>query len=1012
MNSCKVVFNLQPFAASQFFLPTANIVQVDRDGEFTYILQKATPETLRPYGLEVTPLLTRLFRSVETLSVKAIEVKHKPSKAKSFTPLAQLLSNPATKQSVEDFIFRELDVFLAEIVQNRLPITFDAAKKSLVKDHLITYAEEELLPHLQFKKTPEGMEYRLQLGTETEKWIISQRQAVPLTNTVPAWILVENRLFRVPGINGKLIGPFQKKDVVHIPAKNVREYLHKIIVKSANRTSIEAEGFEVETRQKLLATEIALSEDFLQKTWLLNLQFRYEGRVFEAYEKRNRFTWVEFPDAESFVVKQIRRDLEAENAQVEVLKNAGLRPSGPAFALSERTDFEAAVRWLAEHRVMLAASGFEIAPPEAEGGRKIALISGEISVSAERKTDWFDVQGTVRAGDFEFPFKKIAPFLRRGDPFFPLPDGSFFLIPAAWFARFSELAQTLNQAADGLRLPKTLFTVLQSADIQMHNPEGFSENPHEAQKIDFQAPASLRAQLRPYQLEGVQWLIEHHRQGFGACLADDMGLGKTLQTIAVLLWAKERNESRAAFSEEATPQISAAAARPVSKRSEKPASLQLDLFAAPIPDYTSLPATPNTPTVPLPKPRFSALIILPASLIFNWRAELDKFSEGLFAYTHTGPKRHDDPRLVAAHDVVLTTYHTARNDLDLLGSITWDYVVLDESQQIKNRESEISQVVRKLRAKHKISLSGTPIENSLADLWTQMEFINPATLGSFEQFRRQFLLPIERDDDPVAKAALYRRVQPFFLRRTKKEVAPDLPELTEQVFFSAMKPAQKELYEREKSAVRNQILSLFDDPKSQLLVIQALTRLRQIALHPDLLPGTEGGGASGKFDDVLAELETLHRSGHKVLVFSSFEKYLRMLRQTLEQGKRPFAWLTGETPNDQRGREVERFQTDPAVQIFMATTKAGGAGINLTAANYVFLLDPWWNPAVEAQAIARAHRIGSKNPVTAVRFISVGTVEEKIRDLQARKAKLSEGLFAGEQHLPHLSRTEWEEVLA
>jgi len=401
---------------------------------------------------------------------------------------------------------------------------------------------------------------------------------------------------------------------------------------------------------------------------------------------------------------------------------------------------------------------------------------------------------------------------------------------------------------------------------------------------------------------------------------------------------------------------------------------------------------------------------LPASLVFNWQRELAQFAPGLFVYAHAGPKRLKDIRAIAGHDVVLTTYHTARQDLNLLGKLEWRAIVLDESQQIKNRESELSKVVRALRGQFKVSLSGTPIENSLADLWTQMEFINPDTLGSFREFREAFLLPIEKSNDEAAKQRLFARIRPFFLRRTKEEVAPDLPALSEQVFYSEMTPTQHKQYEKTKSAVRNEILSLFDDPKTRVMALQALMRLRQLANHPALVePETDLG--SGKFDDVLAQWDTVQRAGHKVLFFSSFEKHLQLFRREFEQRRQPYAWLTGDTAVPERAREVGRFQDDPAVQAFFMTIKAGGVGLNLTAADYVFLLDPWWNPAVEDQAIARAHRIGQTRPVTALRFIARDTIEEKIRQLQERKKQLGLEFFAAGEEAPKLTREELETLL-
>ncbi|HNE28942.1 MAG TPA: DEAD/DEAH box helicase, partial [Saprospiraceae bacterium] len=605
--------------------------------------------------------------------------------------------------------------------------------------------------------------------------------------------------------------------------------------------------------------------------------------------------------------------------------------------------------------------------------KPLALLSAQLNLRAQAAGDWFDVHGRVEVGDFSFPFKALWHHLRRHERLYRLPDGTYFLIPEAWFARYAELAEAAQDGPEeGLRLPKALFTVLQQAGLESAT-EGADFPEIDPEKIDFQPSPDLKAELRPYQLQGVRWLVGHYRAGFGACLADDMGLGKTLQTIALLLHAKAQRGGQG---------------------EAETSSAQLDLFQSYRQELRPL----------------NALIILPASLVFNWQNEIGRFAPTLFTYAHTGPKRLNDPRALAGHDVVLTTYHTARQDLDLLSKVSWHVIVLDESQQIKNRASEVSKVVLSLRADCKISLSGTPIENSLSDLWTQMEFINPATLGSFSAFREQYIVPIEKRDDPVAKQRLFSRVRPFFLRRTKEQVAPELPALSEQLFFSEMTPAQEKLYERTKSAVRNEILALFDDPKTRVLALQALTRLRQIANDPRLIEADYAGG-SGKFDDVLAQWDTVRRAGHKVLFFSSFERHLQLFRREFEAAGQSFAWLTGDTATPDRAREVKRFQEDPSVQAFFMTVKAGGVGLNLTAADYVFLLDPWWNPAAEDQAIARAHRIGQTRPVTALRFLSHGTIEEKIRQLQERKKKLGQELFATGEEAPALSREDLELLL-
>ncbi len=974
----RIVFNLYPVTET-LYLPSANLVQVDATGQLTHLVQKATPLTIAAYDIKLTPVLQRLFDWVDALTPKNLEAKFKAPKAKAPTALLQLLSQAETRPSVEAYIHRELDLFLAEIVRHRWPITLDAERRTLAKDVLLQLATDELIPHLSFHKTETGIEYRFQLGTETEKWNIREYDVLPLTNTSPAWVVAQYTLFRVSGINGNMVRPFRKKDTLQIPPDKVRVYFRQFIAKNAGRTRIEADGFAVQTAGQLLFTRLEPTENVLENTWLLKPVFGYAGAEFVYGERRDRVTSLDIPadDTGEITVHLVCRDGSAEQARLDTLRQYDLSEEHRLFRPGSGSLADC-LQWLNRHLKALLEAGFTVGAPQVDG-RTLALLPADISVRSEAAGDWFDVQGQVHIGEHRYPFKAFVPYLRRHDPYFPLPDDTFFRIPDEWFTRYSELATAVRTDGESLRLPKALFTVLQNGA-----PESDGFPVIDPEQIVYQPPASLKASLRPYQLLGVKWLIGHQQHGFGACLADDMGLGKTLQTIALLLHVKE-NEAAPAAGE-----LSAPGSDPVD-----PGGAQLSLFQAYQAELRPL----------------QALIILPASLVFNWQRELAQFAPSLFVYAHTGPKRMKDIRAIAGHDVVLTTYHTARQDLDLLGKMEWRVIVLDESQQIKNRESEVSRVVRALRGRGKISLSGTPIENALADLWTQMEFINPDTLGSFNSFREQFLGPIEKQNDAVARQRLFARVRPFFLRRTKEEVAPDLPALSDQVFYSEMSAAQRKQYEKVKSAVRNEILSLFDDPKTRFQALQALTRLRQLANHP-VLAEPEYAGDSGKFDDVLAQWDTIRRAGHKVLFFSSFEKHLQLFRRQFETSGQPYAWLTGDTAAADRAKAVERFQTAADVQAFFMTVKAGGVGLNLTAADYVFLLDPWWNPAAEDQAIARAHRIGQTRPVTALRFIARDTIEEKIRQLQERKKQLGLDFFATGADTPTLTREEMEVLLS
>ena len=388
----------------------------------------------------------------------------------------------------------------------------------------------------------------------------------------------------------------------------------------------------------------------------------------------------------------------------------------------------------------------------------------------------------------------------------------------------------------------------------------------------------------------------------------------------------------------------------------------------------------------------ASMIVLPVSLLHNWENEIRKFAPSLRFYTYSGVKRrekHDFTRILHHYDIILTTYGTVRNDSEILSRHTFFYLILDESQNIKNAESKSYRAVASIPSKHRLSLTGTPIENSLSDLWSQMNFLNPGQLGSFKFFRENFLVPIEKDHNQEASARLNQMMGPFILRRTKEEVAADLPPIMEELLTIEMTPGQLELYESEKSSVRNYLLNNIDElgPRNTaFVVLQALTRLRQIAIHPRLIdPGSDL--ESGKFNEILSMLEILVAENHKILIFSSFVKHLNLLDEACQRLNWGYCRLTGQTTD--RKSVIEEFQSQSDKNIFLISLKAGGVGLNLTAADYIFITDPWWNPAAEMQAISRAHRIGQDKKVFVYRFISEKSIEEKIQLLQVKKAALA-----------------------
>jgi SNF2 family DNA or RNA helicase len=474
-------------------------------------------------------------------------------------------------------------------------------------------------------------------------------------------------------------------------------------------------------------------------------------------------------------------------------------------------------------------------------------------------------------------------------------------------------------------------------------------------------PTGLNATLRPYQIEGFQWLEFLKMNKFGGILADDMGLGKTLQTITLLLHTYKSQKSKA----------------------PEPQTEQLSLFESHIEGFNQSKLAPS-------------LIVMPTSLVHN-----------------TGSNRarsKDLWKILRHYHVVITTYGILRNDVEYFTQMPWEYLILDESQNIKNPTSKGYEAVSQIKAAHYLALTGTPIENSLTDLWAQMNIVNHGMLKSLGFFKKFYETPISKSGDEEKEAHLQKIINPFLLRRTKEMVAKDLPPIMEQVVYCDMLPEQKEIYDREKSGIRNNILESFQSLRQNeqaIMALQALTKLRQIANHP-AMTDPDYKGNSGKFDQIMESLESIISEHHHVLVFSSFVKDLELLETELQNRKIGYEKLIGSTKK--RDKVIDRFNKDDKVKVFLISLKAGGVGLNLTKADYVFMLNPWWNPAAEAQAINRAHRIGQTRNVFVYRFISTDTIEEKIALLQEKKNKLAQAFVNTTNPLSQMSAEEIKEL--
>jgi len=990
--AAELLFNFAEYRTG-IFLPKAYVVGRNEAGRLVHVHHAAKAGSLGIYDIELTEPMARALSLVDTLRQNNIAEAHRKG-AKKVPTLAGLLGD---KSKERDNVIRYLHHRSAEILtlcqKHGWAVTVGLDVRKEPDGFLTPFAKVVPSPELKFIIDETGINYQMRLVDHKGKSSpIRFHDVKILTNhPTPGWLVIDKELVQLGQLGGNLVKPFLSRDGVQVPPEKADQYWREFVVKIAERNPIVAEGFTVEQITKPEKLRISTRPHPFEERYYLYPEFVYGKKVFAVGSPLKPV--VDFNLRAPYRLTRILRDEAAEQQLLAGLAEAGLEqvPGSNAFRSGETEGIYTDLRWLLAHEKELMARGIEVITPEEKGQRFTSHV-GVISLDLEQDNDWLDLKGKVVVGPHEIPFAKLVRYIQREERRFELPDGDIFLIPEEWFAKYRPGLQFAKVEGKKVRMARSQAPLLAPMGLDTGQGEQ-AERMAEA----FTPSSKLKATLRPYQLEGARWLVRHHHEQLGACLADDMGLGKTLQTIAVLLYAKDRmgNSADSAGAADAGARESQTSNAPSSEstfsrgRSQiknqesriENREFQLDLFAQPAEDEVFLQ--------PL-----RALIVLPASLVFNWRNELERFAPSLTVQTHTGQQRNKAPRVLRRFDILLTTYQTALRDIDILQEIDFSYIILDESQQIKNRQSKVFKALNELNAIHRISLSGTPIENSLSDLWSQMQFINPGLLRHYAFFKKAFINPIEQRDDEKKKEQLRKLVSPHLLRRTKEEVAPDLPELDVQHYYCEMSSAQRKLYEAEKSAARNALLGNFapNDGQYKLRVVQTLTRLRQLANHPVLME-SDYEKDSGKFGEVMEQWNTVRRAGHKVLIFSSMVKHLELFREKLLAANEPHAWITGQVKAKTRANEVKRFQEDPSVQTFFISIKAGGTGLNLTAADYVFILDPWWNPSIEDQAIARAHRIGRTGNVFARKFLTKDTIEEKINKLQQRKKQLAEDII-------------------
>lgn len=669
--------------------------------------------------------------------------------------------------------------------------------------------------------------------------------------------------------------------------------------------------------------------------------YTYKGFETRPTDKEN----IIIPDGDKILI--IERNLEAEETFLKKLENLHslfVRPGDNKNTLVLKGADVLRNNWFflfmdAMNEMKVPVFGFE-----ALRNFRFNTARPNTHIHVSSGLDWFDAKVEIEFGKQRVGIDEIKSALLNKQSFVQLGDGTLGILPDEWLKRYSLLFKVGDGKANQLRLSKYHMSVIDELyenrdanelsfelDEKYERLKEFKNIPQTA------APEHLQTILRPYQTAGFQWLNYLNDVGWGGILADDMGLGKTIQALSMLHHYKEINGS------------------------------------------------------------LISIVVCPTTLIYNWKSEVEKFTPSLNWYIHHGGVRTRDVEELKKHNIIITTYGTLRSDIQLLLKLNFDYVILDESQAIKNPASKVAKAASLLNAKNRLCMSGTPLQNNTFDIFAQMNFLNPGLLGNVEFFRNEFATPIDKFGEQEQKEHLRKLLYPFILRRTKEQVAKDLPEKTETILFCEMEDEQRKLYEAYRNSYREKILGTIDQQgiaKSQLTILQGLMKLRQICDSPAILNEEEKyPNHSIKLDELAREIEE-NIGNHKALIFSQFLGMLALIKKKLIKDNIPFEYFDGSTSATDREKAIQNFQNNDECRVFLISLKAGGVGLNLTAADYVYIVDPWWNPAVEQQAIDRTHRIGQTKNIFAYRMICVDTIEDKILQLQEKKKQLASDLIA------------------
>lgn len=926
------------------------VVQLNEKGNLTYSHQNISYKNAKEFSSQLDDKDFEIIKCMDEIQQDRIANKFQKKRQKPEDFFLKVYD----KQVGDKLLQSEIDSYVERRRSKILSLISGKRVFEMGKDGEPTWKEIEVLEEkasvlFHFRKNEDNTHYFPTIKLQGQKVEFLNNGSYLLCKE-PAWMVAGNRLFSFEkSVSGGKLKPFLKKKFILIPQDMEETYYQKFVAPLISEFDVYAKGFDIVTHKPTPMPKITVSElQTGRATTLFDdggnaaatendkllLELSFNYGDYNFNAERLRKVSVSLEKRNgTYTFHRVSRDHEVEKSIISELASNGLALRNSRITLSKTKAFD----WIANNRTLLQSFIIN----QNQKGKKFFVGESSIDLEVNEGVDWFDLKACIRFGEFEIPFADIRKYILRGKTEITLPNGEVGVIPESWITRYKDLFAFSSQDDHGITLNKihvSLVQELRESDLARVTFDQKLQKLMSFEKIeDYEVPKDFKGNLRPYQQAGYNWLRFLEDYNFGGCLADDMGLGKTIQALALIQYQQSLEDSG------------------------------------------------------------TNLLIMPTSLLYNWEMEARKFTPTLKILNYTGINRVKDSSQFSRYDIVITSYGTTRVDTDILSQFYFNYIILDESQAIKNPESLISKKVRELKSRRKLILSGTPIENSTLDLWSQMSFINPGLLGNETYFKKEYLVPIEKKQDETKTKKLNAIIKPFLLRREKSQVADDLPEKVINVRYCTMSEDQREIYESEKNAFRSKIMDLIETDgigKSHMVLLQGLSQLRQIANHPAMVkPEYEGG--SGKLEEVTYMIENSIANGHKVLIFSQFVKHLKIVSDYLNKQNLPFAYLDGATKD--RQQQVERFQNDENVSIFLISLKAGGTGLNLTKADYVFLLDPWWNPAVEAQAIDRAHRIGQTRKVFAYKYVSKDTIEEKIIKLQQHKQKLASDLISIEE---------------